>query len=92
MRIEASIPEPFHLMAAEAAGPTKDGSYTWRAYVRQPHLGQFRGGAGFSLQEAADKATKNLRDALAAQKAMRSESPVVGLKLNLAALRLKEEE
>lgn len=89
MKIEAEVPAPFHLMAAESAGPTKDGNYTWRAYVRQPHLGQFRGGAGFSLQEAVDKATKNLRDALAKQEALRPESPVAGLKLNLAALRLK---
>lgn len=62
-----SLPAGFHLMALYTAGiPVKDGSIPWRAYVRKTPLGQFRGGVGWTPQEAIDNAHAALTVALAA--------------------------
>lgn len=61
-----SLPPGFHLMSLSTSGiPVKDGSIQWLAYVRQTPLGQFRGGLGWTPQEAIDNAHAALDAALA---------------------------
>lgn len=62
-----SIPPGFHLMSLSTSGiVTKDGSLQWYAAVRKTPLGQFRGGFGWTPQEAIDHAYTTLAAALAA--------------------------
>lgn len=97
MNISAELPDGFHLMAAESV-PVK-GGFSWLAYVRKGPLGQFRGGRGFSLQEAIDAASNNLRETLAGMERMGTVEPLrptlaglSGLKLNLGSLGLEKEK
>lgn len=61
------IPPGLHLMSLATSAPTKDGSSNWMAYLRRNPLGQFRGGMGWTPQEAIDNAHRNLLEALAAE-------------------------
>lgn len=61
-----SLPAGFHLMSLSTSGiVTKDGSLQWYAAVRKTPLGQFRGGHGWTPQEAIDHAHATLVAALA---------------------------
>lgn len=77
-----TLPEGHHLMGL-AGTPSKGGNTHWNAYVRRGALGEFRGGMGWTAQEAVDAAYKNLQ---AVKPAAREVVP--GLQLNLGALKL----
>lgn len=93
-RIEAILPEGFHIMAMESS-ITNKGAMHYRVYMmRSVSQGQFQGGQGFTLQEAVDAAMQNLRDKIAksdermAQVApVLTPRPIMGLTLDLSRIK-----
>lgn len=89
MKIEADIPEGYHIMNLETSITAK-GALHFRVWIRQNPLGEFAGAASFDLQTAVDMATKELKNKRAR---LMQDSPMnkLGIQLNLAALGLKED-
>jgi hypothetical protein len=92
MKIEAEIPEGFHIMAMESS-VTNKGATHYRVWMRSSPHGEFRGGEGFTLQEAIDASMTNLREAMRSTVKPTAFERIAGsalnLKLNLSALHLK---
>lgn len=93
MKVEIDIPEGFHILALESSVGAR--ATHWRCWMRKDQLGPFRGGEGWTAQEAVDSAMKILRATLDFVPPA-VENPTLthlsGLKLNLAGLRLNMEK
>lgn len=64
MKVEAEIPDGYHISHAESS--RIPGGFHWFVWLRVSPLGQSRGGQGDDLQAAVDDALVNLKREMSA--------------------------